>query len=104
MQNFTIFDSTDSQGIIHITQYGRDINSSKYTPFFDTTKYIIDTVKNYVYRLSFAGYKSEYDSFLVYKLDAKQGDIWIVYDHSKIGGSGYDLARVMEKKKDICFR
>jgi len=72
LQNFTIFDSTDYQGIIHITQFGRAINPIKPSVFFDTTKYIIDTMENCVY-----GGESS-DSALIYKLSAKKGDKWIV--------------------------
>ncbi len=94
LQHFTIFDSTDSNGIIHIAQFGRAINPIEPSLFSDTTKYWIDTIKNGVYG-------NGIDSSLIYKLDANQGDIRVVYDHSKIGGSSFDLARVIEKKKEV---
>jgi hypothetical protein len=89
LQNFTIFDSTDSQGIIYITQFGRAINPTTGTYFFDTTKYRIDAVENCVYGGEYG------DSALIYKLNAKQGDKWIVYDFG--GGSANNLAVVKNK-------
>jgi hypothetical protein len=94
VQNFTISDSTDSQGIIHITQYARRINPIGGPYFFtDTTKYRIDTVNNYVF-----GNAVELFDVLVYKLNAKQGEQWVIGTH--IGG-GYEIARVVNKREGV---
>jgi len=69
LQSFIIFDSTDSKGIIHITQYSRYINPMKYP---DTTRFWIDTVNHYVY-----GRAINTDSTLIYKLGAQKGEKWI---------------------------
>jgi hypothetical protein len=69
LQVFTIFDSTDSKGIIHVTQYSRYINPMKYP---DTTRFWIDTANHYVY-----GRAINTDSTLIYKLAAQKGEKWI---------------------------
>lgn len=90
VQNFTISDSTDSQGIIHITQYARRINPPEYPYLFmDTTRYRIDTVNNYV----FGFYSYDYQNALLYKLNANQGDQWIIGGDS----SYYEMAKVQDK-------
>ena len=94
VQNSTIFDSIDSQGLIHITQFARRINPIQ-PPLilYDTTRYWIDTVNNYVYGRVF-----ETDSLLAYKLNAQKGDQWIY-----IKGGFYGIARVEDKWEDILF-
>lgn len=90
VQNFTIADSTDSQGIINITQYARRINPIGGPHLFlDTTNYRIDTVNNYV----FGFYSFDYQNALLYKLNANQGDQWIIGGDS----SYYEMARVQDK-------
>src|SRR3990172_9353001 len=84
VQTFTTSDSTDVDGYIHITQYQRNINP---TTWSHTFYYKIDTVNNYVYGSSGLGT----DNDLLYKLDAQQGDQWVVYKY-EIGG--YEMARV----------
>jgi|GEM_PF-3946064 len=75
LQNFTICDSTESNGIIFMKQHARVINPIGPSYFFypDTTKFWIDTLNNYVYNNS-----RGFDSTLVYKLDAKKGEQWLV--------------------------
>ena len=93
VQNSTIFDSTDSQGLIHITQFARRINPIQ-PPLilYDTTRYWIDTVNNYVYgRIREIGL----DSLLVYKLNAQKGDRW--FPGANI------IVNVDDKWKDIIF-
>lgn len=96
LQNITIFDSVDSHGIIYIKQYAQFINPTKPSYILeDTTRYRIDTVNNYVYSYRFSWFGL--DTALVYKLDAKKGEQWIVHDRSVTGGYGYDLARIKNK-------
>jgi hypothetical protein len=96
VQNLVISDSTDSQGIIHITQYARSINplGGPYL-FLDTNYYTMDTSFNV-----YGPYFFNYQHLLVYKLDANQGDQWIMHiyqDSSNI--YGYEMARVEVKEK-----
>jgi hypothetical protein len=73
LQNFIILDSTDSRGIIHITQHARSINPIEPSIYLlDTAKYWLDTVNHYVY-----GPGIGTDSTLVYKLNAQKGERWI---------------------------
>lgn len=93
VQNFTISNSIDTDGNIHINQYARSISPIQYPYLFmDTTKYLIDTVSNYVYDITF-------DTTLVYKLNAHQGDKWVI---KPIIGGGYEMARV-RIYQDILF-
>lgn len=94
IQNFTIFDSTDSNGIIHQIQYARRINPIA-TPYVldDTTRYWIDTANNNIYGPSWKGN----DSVLIYKLNANIGDQWFLIKY-EIGG--YEMARVVDKRQE----
>jgi len=73
-QVFTVFDSTDSDGNIFVTQTSRYINPIQIpaVPFTDTMRYKIDTL-NQVW-----GRVGELDSVIAFKLNAKQGDQWIL--------------------------
>lgn len=75
--NVTIFDSVDSHGIIYIKQHAQFINPPG-PPYIleDSARYWIDTVNNYVYSDRFSSFVL--DSSLVYKLDAKNGEQWVV--------------------------
>jgi hypothetical protein len=93
IQVFTISDSIDSNGIIHLVQYARAINPTKPTFFFfDTTSYWIDTARYYVYGSSASG--PGYDSVLLYKLNAGTGDQWITKQYQN---GSYEMARVTDK-------
>ena len=87
IQNFTIYDSTDSKGFIYITQVARRINPIR-PPLIldDTTRYTIDTVNNYVF-----GRSSEvgFDSVITYKLNAQKGEQWT--------SGTYIIAKVIDK-------
>ena len=73
LQNVTISDSTDSQGIIHITQHAYAINPIGSAIYLaDTTKYWLDTAKHVVY-----GTIVNPGITLIYKLDAQKGEEWI---------------------------
>ncbi|OGU32061.1 MAG: hypothetical protein A2057_03210 [Ignavibacteria bacterium GWA2_35_9] len=89
VQTFTTSDSTDADGYIHITQYQRNINP---TTWAHTFYYKIDTVNNYVYGSSGLGT----DNDLLYKLDAPQGEQWVVYKH-EIGGEMARVVRIYEE-------
>ena len=98
VQNFIVSDSTDSRGFIHITQKARRVNPvERPLILWDSVKYWIDTLNNFVYsRSSEIGF----DSLLVYKLDAKEGDKWVM---CHCGGVGYQMARVVAKGEDTIF-
>ncbi len=102
VQNFTISDSIDFQGIIHITQYARNINPVQYPyNFLDTSYYMIDSSFN-VFGPGGGGPGSE--NYLIYKLNAQQNHQWVLYDYSGgIGGTGYEMARVNEVWEDELF-
>ena len=88
IQNLTIFDSTDSQGIIHITQHARAINPIESTLYLlDTARYWIDTVNHYVY-----GPGIHTDSTLIYKLNGRKGEKWIDTLH-------HEAVKILEKWK-----
>ena len=100
LQNFTIFDSTESNGIIIMKQHAQFINPIT-TPAVleDTSKYWIDTVNNYVWGPD----KDQSDSSLIYKLDVNKGEQWVVSNFSQIGGSDFQIARVINKWEDTLF-
>lgn len=90
-QVFNHFDSTDADGNIYITHTSRYINpiSIPAIPFSDTMKYKIDTL-NQVW-----AHFGEVEYGIAFKLDAKQGDQWVLktyYDNGEI--TGYEMARV----------
>ena len=71
IQNITIYDSTDFNGNIFMTQHGRSINPIGKAYFFpDTAWYEIDLNKNL--------YEGNTNGSLLYKLDAVKGEIWRV--------------------------
>ncbi len=81
-QIFNIKDSVDENSIIHLTQYSRYINPIQ--SFYE--KFYIDTVNQFVYGNSF-----NLDSVLIYKLNAKQGEQWVMMAYHNGGG---EMARV----------
>ncbi len=89
-QVFNHFDSTDVYGNIYVTQTSRYINpiSVPAVPFGDTMRYIIDTL-NQVW-----GRVGELDSVIAFKLNAQQGDQWILRTYYDGGETAYEMARV----------
>ena len=89
-QVFTVFDSTDSEGNIYVTQISRYINpiSVPAVPFNDTMRYKIDTL-NQVW-----GRVGELDSVIAFKLNAQQGDQWILRTYQNGEETTYEMARV----------
>ena len=97
LQNFTIFDSTDSRGIIYIKQHSQFINPIK-PGWPDTNRYWIDTVNNYVW-----GKTIGRDSALIYKLNAQKGEQWVVWNYTQQDGRGYEIARIKDKWEGSIF-
>lgn len=90
-QIFNHYDSTDTDGNIYITQTSMYINpiQTPAVPFADTIRYKIDTL-NQVW-----GKVHELENVIAFKLDAQQGDQWILktyYDNNEV--LGYEMARV----------
>ena len=101
LQNFTIFDSTDSKGIIYIHQHARFINPIGPSVILsDTMKYWIDSLNNNVYSK-----RDRFDTVLIYKLKVKLGDQWVTNtirnDDNSI--NGYSVARVIKKWEGSLF-
>lgn len=92
-QTFNIMDSTDTEGNIYVKQTSRRINPIQ-PPFLfpDTATYIIDTSFNV---LAPPGWPIE-NYYIKYKLNANQGEQWVIYDYSQIGGNGFELVRLRE--------
>lgn len=99
-QTFNIMDSTDTQGNIYVKQISRRINPIQ-PPFLfpDTATYIIDTSFN-VFAPS--GWPIE-NYYIKYKLNANQGEQWVIFDYSQVGGSGYEMVRLREVWEDELF-
>lgn len=100
LQNFTIFDSTEPNGIIFMKQSAQFINPTRPSTAVleDTAKYWIDIVNNNVWgRDKYIG-----DSSLIYKLNVNKGEQWIV-SNVEFDTSYYQIARVTNKWKDTLF-
>ncbi|MFH1528231.1 MAG: FlgD immunoglobulin-like domain containing protein [Bacteroidota bacterium] len=90
-QVFNHYDSTDADGNIFITQTSRYINpiSVPAHPFPDTIQYKIDTL-NQVW-----AHFGEVEYGIAFKLDAKQGDQWILKTYQHDDYIAYEMARVI---------
>ena len=100
-QVFNINKLIDSEGNIYLTQSARRINPIQYPIlFYDTTTYKIDTSYN-VFG-PYLGGGADAESLLIYKLNAKEGDQWILRDYTQMGG-GYEIARVAKVWKNELF-
>ena len=98
VQVFNHYDSTDTEGNVYITQTSRYINPIKVpgVPFNDTMRYKIDTL-NQVW-----GTVGELKNVIAFKLNAKDGDKWVLkthYDNGEI--MGYEMAKVNLRKDNI---
>lgn len=96
LQNFIVFDSTDSNGIIFMKQHAQFINPIRPSTILleDSTNFWVDTVNNYVWgRDKYVG-----DSSLIYKLNVNKREQWIV-SNVELGGNYYQMARVTDKWK-----
>jgi len=90
-QVFNRYDSTDANRNIYVTQTSRYINPIQIPaiPFSDTMSFKIDTL-NQVW-----GRVHELENVIAFKLDAEQGEQWILktyYDNGEV--MGYEMARV----------
>lgn len=102
VQVFNIKDSVDAEGNIYVTQIARRINPIEYPLLFpDTATYKIDTAYN-VFGPYIQGGPNA-DSLLIFKLNAKKDDQWVVYDYSHGGGGSYEIARLREIREDELF-
>jgi hypothetical protein len=99
LQNITLFNAVNSKGFVHIKQFARFINPAQRAVVLssDTTNYWIDTTNNYVYGPSFLR-----DSVLIYKLEAKKGEQWVVFEQTS-GAHWYFMARVKSKWNGSLF-
>jgi len=92
VQVFNIKDSIDAEGNIYVKQFARRIHPIQYPLLFpDTANYIIDTSFN-VYG-PYTQFGPESESVLLYKLDAKKDDQWVLFNY---GGNAYEIARVRD--------
>lgn len=96
--SFSVFDSIDSQErkiAIFDSHFINPIAPPAMLP--DSGVYIIDTSLNVF--TNWMGFGNEYD--LIYKLYGEQGDQWVIYDYSHIGGQGFEMARIREVRDDV---
>jgi Secretion system C-terminal sorting domain len=97
--SFSVFDSTNNQGnkiSIFDSHFINPIAPPVMLP--DSGMYIIDSSYNVFSNAEPIGY-NEYS--LIYKLNGVQGDQWVIYNYSLIGGLGYEMARIKEIYNDI---
>ena len=92
LQLFSVKDSVDEQGVIHLWQSSGFINPPKPPVLAGSNYYKIDKEGNV------EGWYESYRAIL-YKLKASQGDIWIIRDY--IGS--YELVRVDTVFEQIVF-
>lgn len=100
-QSFNTKDSVSADGRIHLTRHFRFINPSTEN---SSTEYIIDTATGEV----FAPFAEPTDPprttyVRLYKFDARQGDQWVMYDYSTVGGAGYDMVQIKEMYDGTLF-
>ncbi len=91
-------DSMDQNGLHHIIQAARAINPiGPPEPFsFDTTRFILDTTKHQV--LTYFSFGN--GPLVKYKLDASEGDQWVLW---QFDGGGFEMVRLSRVYQDIIF-
>jgi hypothetical protein len=97
--SLSVFDSTDNEGrkiAVFDSYFINPITPPALLP--DSGTFIIDTNLNVFSNWAPLGY-NEYS--LIYKLNGNQGDQWVIYDYSQIGGEGYEMARIREIYDDV---
>lgn len=95
LQNFNVVDSIDGEGNIFVLQSARFINPiSPPALLGDSILFKIDTIYNV-----YGAYQSQND--LLYKLNAQQGEKWIVYEYPS--GNAFEMCRVMEVREEEWF-
>ncbi len=100
--SYSVFDSVDSQGskiAIFDSHFINPIEPPLMLP--DSGTFIIDTNLNVFSNWAPIGY-SQYP--LIYKLNGKQGDKWIIYDYSHTGNGPFEMARINEVRNDTILR
>ena len=103
LQNLNIHDSVDAEGNIYLTQFGRFINPIEPAVLLlDTGYYKIDT--NFNVFGPYLQWGPEADHVLLYKLNANQGDQWIIHTYQDSTTIyGYEIARVKKIWEDELF-
>jgi hypothetical protein len=99
--SFSVFDTTDSEGrkiAVFDSYFINPIAPPAMLP--DSGTYIIDSSLNVFSNYAIMGY-NEYE--LIYKLNGIQGEQWVMYDYSQIGGQGYEMARITEINDTTLF-
>ncbi len=96
IQVFVIKDSIDQAGNHHVIKTARSINpiAPPIVFFWDTTKYIIDSLNQVLTYFSFGS-----GPLIKYKLGAQKGDQWVMWGYP----SSYEMARVINVREDILF-
>lgn len=91
-------DSMDQNGLHHIIQAARAINPiGPPAPFsFDTTRFILDTTKHQV--LTYFSFGN--GPLVKYKLDASEGDQWVLW---QFDGGGFEMVRLSRVYQDTIF-
>jgi len=90
LQSFMFQDSVGIDGRIYATKDSRFINPVMH---FWTDRYVIDTTLKQVWG------DLGYGFGVLYKLDARQGDQWVMIDH----GGGYEICRVVNVRQATLF-
>lgn len=90
LQIISIKDSVSADGKIHIRQHNRLINpiTMEYS-----LPYAIDTASEEVIQL-FQTDPPRSTNIPIYKFRAQKGEQWVIFDHSSIGGMGYEMSRI----------
>ncbi|MFN7015372.1 MAG: T9SS type A sorting domain-containing protein, partial [Bacteroidia bacterium] len=99
--SLSVFDSVDNKGqkiAIFDSYFINPIKPPVMLP--DSGTYIIDSSLNVFTNAEPIGYQ-EYA--LIYKLNGIQGEQWVIYDYSQIGGQGYEIARIKEINDTTLF-
>jgi hypothetical protein len=99
-QIINVKDSVLADGKIRLRQYNRLISPVRDEFYND---YVIDTANTIVFQPFVTGDPPRSTNVPIYKFNAQQGDQWVVYDYSTVGGQGYEMARVKEIFEGIIF-
>jgi hypothetical protein len=89
LQSFMVRDSIGIGGQIYTTKDSRWINPVVH---FLTDRYAIDTLRKQVWG------NLGYGFGILYKLDAEQGERWVMLDHG-VGGYRYEMCRVVSVRE-----
>lgn len=101
-QVLNIKDTVVSDGTIALTQYRRFIDPVVHDPYLDSLRYRVDTLNSQVFQLHVTDPKRD-PNLPLYTFNIQPGDQWVLYDYSKIGGVGYEVARVKDIYEGLLF-